>query len=182
MIELPGLRRILFKSFRLAWRAQRRFWVFIAVYFILVGMVAYLLLSGDPVSTLMAIVGGLIVATLYGFLLTTFRKTEIATLKCIGWSNGNIRLLITGEILLISCLAFFLFVEVGIHLAGLSFYFTGSATGQLFFVPAWIRPLFEARDLLFWTFLLVVVLQLPGILLANYRILSVKPMEALRMP
>jgi predicted lysophospholipase L1 biosynthesis ABC-type transport system permease subunit len=179
---LPGFRRILFKSFRLAWRAQRRFWVFIGIYFILVGMVTYLLLTYDPVSYLMAILGGLIVATAYGFLLTMFRKTEIATLKCIGWSNSNIRLLITGEILLISCIAFFLFVEVGIHLAGLSFYFTGSATGGLFFVPDWIRPIFAARPLLLWTFLLVVVLQLPGILLANYRILSVKPMEALRMP
>jgi ABC-type antimicrobial peptide transport system permease subunit len=145
-------------------------------------MVAYLLLSYEAVSTLVAVLGGLIVATLYGFLLTTFRKTEIATLKCIGWSNGNIRVLITGEILLISCLAFLLFVEIGIHLAGLSFYFTGDATGTLFFVPAWIRPIFEARNLLLWTFLLVVLAQLPGILLANYRILAVKPMEALRMP
>ena len=92
------------KSFRLAWRAQRRFWAFIVVYFILVGMVAYLLIPFTAISALIAILGGLVVATIYGFLLTTFRKTEIATLKCIGWSNNNIRLLIVGEILLISCI------------------------------------------------------------------------------
>jgi predicted lysophospholipase L1 biosynthesis ABC-type transport system permease subunit len=178
--------RIMIKSWRLAWRAQRRFWVFIAVYFVLIGMVTYLvrafLQAGDAVSLLWAILGGLLVATLYGFLLTTFRKTEIATLKCIGWSNSNLRVLIIGEILLISCLAFLIFVEVGIHIAGLAFYLTGQSTGALFIVPGYIQSIFTARDILPWTFVLVVAAQLPGVLIANYRILAVKPMEALRMP
>ena len=171
------------KSFRLAWRAQRRFWAFIVLYFIVVGMVAYLLIPGTAISTFIAILGGLIVATIYGFLLTTFRKTEIATLKCIGWSNNNIRTLIIGEILLISCIAYLLFIEVGIHLAGLAYYFTASATGSLPFVPSFIQGIFVAREVLIpWTFVVVVLAQIPGILLANYRILAVKPMMALRMP
>ena len=170
------------KSFRLAWRAQRRFWAFIVIYFILVGMVAYLLIPLSAISWLIAILGGVVVATIYGFLLTTFRKTEIATLKCIGWSNNNIRTLIVGEILLISCLAYLLFIEVGIHLAGLAYYFTASATGSLPFVPSFIQGIFVARQVLPWTFVIVVLVQLPGILLANYRILAVKPMMALRMP
>jgi ABC-type antimicrobial peptide transport system permease subunit len=173
--------RILFKSFRLAWRAQKRFWAFIAVYGFLIGMVTYLLLSSSSASIFMAVLGGIVVATLYGFLLTTFRKTEIATMKCIGWSNNNIRILIVGEILLISCLAFVLFVEVGIHLAGLAFYFTGNPTTPVFSIPPVIQSIFVARDKLVLSFVIIVFAQLPGILLANYRILAVKPMEALRM-
>jgi predicted lysophospholipase L1 biosynthesis ABC-type transport system permease subunit len=173
--------RILFKSFRLAWRAQKRFWAFIAVYGFLIGMVTYLLLSSNAASILIAVLGGIVVATLYGFLLTTFRKTEIATMKCIGWSNNNIRILIVGEILLISTLAFILFVEIGIHLAGVAFYLTGSATSSVFSIPPAIQQIFIARDKLLLSFIIIVFAQLPGILLANYRILAVKPMEALRM-
>jgi len=174
--------RILFKSFRLAWRAQKRFWAFIVIYGFLIGMVTYLLLSANTISILMAVLGGIVVATLYGFLLTTFRKTEIATMKCIGWSNGNIRILIVGEILLISCLAFLLFVEVGIHLSGLSFYLSGDPTKPVFFIPSYIQQIFIARDKLLISFFVIVLAQIPGVLLAYYRILAVKPMEALRMP
>jgi len=174
--------RILYKSFRLAWRAQRRFWAFIVLYGFVIGMVTYLLLSANAISTLIAVLGGIIVATLYGFILTTFRKNEIATMKCIGWSNGNIRILIVGEILLISCLAFLLFLEVGIHLSGLSFYLSGNPRNPVFFIPTYIQQIFIARDILPISFVVIVLAQIPGILLANYRILAVKPMEALRMP
>jgi len=174
--------RILFKSFRLAWRAQKRFWAFIVIYFILIFMVTGLLLSTNTLYILTGILGGLVVATLYGFLLTAFRKTEIATLKCIGWSNSNIRILIIGEILLVSCLAFLLFIEVGIHVSGLAFYVSGDPFKPLFFVPGSVQQVLLARNMLLPSFVTVVLAQIPGILLANYRILIVKPMEALRMP
>lgn len=174
--------RILTKSFRLAWRAQKRFWAFIVVYLVLIYMVTYLLLTGGTLQITIAILGGLIVATMYGFLLTTFRKTEIATLKCIGWSNGNLRVLIVGEILMVSVLAFLLFIEIGIHVTGLAYYLTGSSQSLLFFVPPAIQQVLIARDYLLVSLVVVVFAQIPGILLANYRILAVKPMEALRMP
>jgi ABC-type antimicrobial peptide transport system permease subunit len=122
------------------------------------------------------------VATLYGFLLTTFRKTEIATLKCIGWSNGNLRILIVGEILLVSVSAFLLFIEVGIHVSGLSYYVSGDPFKPFPFVPPVVQSILLARNQLLVAFIVVVLAQIPGILLANWRILAVKPMEALRMP
>jgi predicted lysophospholipase L1 biosynthesis ABC-type transport system permease subunit len=144
-------------------------------------MVTYLLLTGETASIFIAVLGGLIVATLYGFLLTSFRKTEIATLKCIGWANSNIRILIIGEILLVSLLAFFVFIEIGIHVTGLAFYLSGDPFSPLFFVPGAVQQVLLARNQLVLTFFVVVLAQIPGILLANYRILAVKPMEALRM-
>jgi ABC-type antimicrobial peptide transport system permease subunit len=174
--------RIFTKSFRLAWRAPKRFWAFIVLYLVVTYMVTYLLLTGGALQIFIAILGGIVVATIYGFLLTTFRKTEIATLKCIGWSNGNIRILIVGEILFVSVLAFLLFIEIGIHVTGLAFYLSGNPFSPLFFVPSAMQQVLLARDQLLLSFVVVVLAQIPGILLANYRILAVKPMEALRMP
>lgn len=165
----------------MAWRAQKRFWAFIVVYLVLIYMVTYLLITKEPLSIAIAILGGLTVATMYGFLLTTFRKTEIATLKCIGWSNGNLRIVIVGEILMVSILAFVLFIEIGIHISGLAYYLSGKPDSPLFFVPPAIQNVLIARDYLLVSLLVVVFAQIPGILLANYRILAVKPMEALRM-
>jgi predicted lysophospholipase L1 biosynthesis ABC-type transport system permease subunit len=173
--------RILFKSFRLAWRAWKRFLAFITLYLVVIYMVTYLLMTGQAISIVIAILGGVVVATLYGFLLTTFRKTEIATFKCIGWSNSNIRILIVGEILLVSVLAFLIFIEIGIHVTGLAFYLSGNPFSPLFFVPGSLQEVLLARNQLLVTFFVVVLAQIPGILLANYRILAVKPMEALRM-
>lgn len=172
--------RILFNSFRLAWRAHKRFWAFIVIYGFLIGMVAYLLPQG-AMGALIGIMGGVVVATLYGFILTHFRKNEIAALKCIGWSNGNLRTLIVGEILLISCLAFFLFVEIGVHIIGFTYYTTGSATTRNLLVPSYIQDVFLGAVYLPLAFIIVVLAQIPGILLAYWRILAVKPMVALRM-
>jgi hypothetical protein len=48
-------------------------------------------------------------------------------------------------------------------------------------VPGSLQEVLLARNQLLVTFFVVVLAQIPGILLANYRILAVKPMEALRM-
>ena len=173
---------IFFKSWRIATRNRRRFFGFVIAYSVLALSIATSLKQyivkdpGNYVLLLVTVCGGIIVSTMYGLILTTFRKKEIATLKAIGWSNGDVRTRILGEILFLSLIGFLLLLELDIHLLGLSHYLPWGEqaleilTDNLQFTPAEI----------YWTFVIIILLQLPGVLIANNRALQVKPMIAMQ--
>ncbi|MFX1485872.1 MAG: FtsX-like permease family protein [Promethearchaeota archaeon] len=167
-----GNLRIFRKALTMTTRSKRRFFSAIGIYCVLSWWVAISIHLGETVLAIMGILGGLIVAVLYGFVLTQFRKTQIATLKCIGWGNDNIRLLMIGELLLVSLLGFIITLEIDIHILGLSWY-VGVAPGII------TQFVFSGLSLAL-TFVIVIFAQMPGIIIAHWRTLQVRPMVALK--
>ncbi len=131
-------------------------------------MTALGLESDSLFTVLVAALGGVAVATVYGFLLTSFRKKEIATLKCIGWSNNDIRKLVMGEIFTITFLAFIFLLEGLIHVVGFDAYLASGSDSP-------ITPINLLLSVLF-----VGGFQIPGIMISNLRLLKVRPMVALK--
>ena len=79
--------RILINSMRVALRSRRRFIAFTIIYAILIMWIGITLRTGSLATSLdgwFSITAGAIVAILYAFLLSYFRRDDIATLKQIG--------------------------------------------------------------------------------------------------
>jgi ABC-type antimicrobial peptide transport system permease subunit len=150
-------------------------------FFIIIYAVLYIQLGkglegtsmGDP---LLWVLVSFLIATVYAVLIAQFRRRDIAILKCISWQNNDILLLLIGEVVLVSFVAFLLVFNVSVYILGLIAYVAG--VGPLlsdlqalivielpFLVPA---------------VLLIVFLQLPGLAAAQYRAMKIPPMRALR--
>lgn len=161
--------RILKKSLVMSTRVRKRFILAVLFYCILSWWVAFTIQLGDTFLVTLGIIGGLIIATVYGFIISQFRRGQIATLKCIGWGNSNILILLIGEILFVSLLGYVLTLEIDIHILGISTYledillqfvFSGQALGV--------------------ALLVVILAQIPGIIIAYWRTLKVRPIVALK--
>ncbi len=179
-----ALLRLINKSFLLALRSRRRFWMFTLAYALLLGLSSYFMNESFKVNftwgaeTLMMII---VISTsagmsmLYANIIVTYRKMEVATLKCIGWKNGNIRVLISGEIMAVTLVAFFIVVEFFFHYTAINAYGL-NAQGQAItdsivlvqFVPVVV------------TFAIMLGVQIAGILIANDKILKIRPIQALQ--
>ncbi len=165
--------RIFVKSLRLAIRTGRRFWIFVGIYAILMATTAITLdmalaPSGNPWPVVGLVAGTAIMALFYGLIISGYRKTQVATLRCLGWTSSDIKWLFLGELILVVAVAAFIDFEVVIHYIGIATY--------LEFAPT---PPVDAL-LFFLTFLLILGVQFIGIFVAYRRMLSVRPMEALR--
>jgi ABC-type lipoprotein release transport system permease subunit len=164
--------RIFVKSLRLAIRTGKRFWIFVGIYAILMATTAITLdmaLDGGSIWPVVGLVlGTAIMALFYGLIISGYRKTQVATLRCLGWTSGDIKWLFLGELILVVAVAAFIDFEVVIHYIGISTYLGLAPT----------PPVDAVLFLL--TFLLILGVQFIGIFVAYRRMLSVRPMEALR--
>lgn len=162
--------RIFKKSMIMATRNKKRFLAAVFLYCALSWWVSFSIDQGDLILTSMGIVGGLIIATVYGYILTQFRKLQIATLKCIGWDNKSIQILMVGEIVFVSLLGYLVTLELDIHILGIASYLP--FTGFQEFV-------FSGFSLLL-ALIIVIIAQIPAIILAYRRTLTVRPIVALK--
>ncbi|MHA1924377.1 MAG: hypothetical protein ACXABV_04165 [Candidatus Thorarchaeota archaeon] len=168
--------RVLFKSIKFAFRAKRRVFTFIIIYAFLIVMVSRGLASG--VDQLLWLFAAFVLATLYAILIAQSRAKDIAILKCVSWNNSDIFLVMVGEVVLVSLSAFLLVFQVSVELLGLVAYFeplfdTGFLDGLQTLIAV---PLGD----LMVTLVVIVVLQLPGLYLAQRRAMMIPPMRALR--
>ena len=118
----------------------------------------------DMMLITVALLGGALAASMYAFLITRFRRIEIATLKAIGYTNRNVWTMTLGEILLASIAGFIL------GLLGIAVYL--GVTGETVVI--------FSRTTLLTAFLIVVLIQVPAFILSNKRTLRIPPAEALR--
>ena len=175
---------IFWQGLKLATRSKVRFISFVVVYSALAWLIAINLnavsgtgfalggqLTEAQIRLTSTLIGSAIVSTLYGFLISTFRKRDIAVLKAIGWGNNNVRMLIISEILLVALVGYILLVEMDIHLLGINEYIS-------FLVN--VSTLILTRSTLVLTFVIIVIFQIPGVLIAYWRVLNIRPMEAFR--
>jgi hypothetical protein len=120
----------------------------------------------DLLSFGVGVIGGLIVATLYAYLITRFRRREVAILKAIGFNAKNVRITLLAEILTVAFLGFAaasLAIESYIRLTAGSEYIP-----SLFIMP-YTTILISGS--------VVVLTCIPGFLLISWRILAVRPIE-----
>ena len=181
--EILKMVKIWFQGIKLAVRSRIRFITFVAVYCALAWLIAINLNAVGSISPSpggftepqirlgSTLIASAIVSTLYGFLISTFRKRDIAVLKCIGWGNNNVRTLLISEILFVAVIGFVLLVEMDIHLLGINEYLS-------FLVD--VNTLILTSNTLVLTFTILVLFQIPGVIIAYWRVLKVRPMEALR--
>ncbi|MFQ5980808.1 MAG: ABC transporter permease [Candidatus Heimdallarchaeota archaeon] len=120
----------------------------------------------DLLSFIIGVGGGLIVATLYAYLITRFRRREVAILKAIGFNARSIRITLLSEILTV---AFLGFAAATLIIEG---YIRWSA-GSEYIASLFIMPYFT----LLVSGSVVVLTCIPGFLLISWRILSVRPIE-----
>ena len=118
------------------------------------------------VNLIFVVIGGVILATMFAYIISRFRRREIAILKAMGYSNGSVRMALIAEILTLSFLGFF----VGLSMA----------QGLLYYIAD-----FRPTSLLTWaavgvSFAINVIISLPGMILASRRVLGVSPSEAFR--
>lgn len=181
-----SLLRLIKKAFLLALRSRRRFWMFTLAYALLLGFSSVFMdraynlspkfaWGTDTAMMIIAVSVSALMSMLYANIIVTYRKMEIATLKCIGWKNNHIRVLISGEIMAVTFIAFFLVVEGFFHYTAISAYALSAQymtiTASVVLVQFWPIVI---------TFGIMLGVQIAGILIANDKILKIRPIQALQ--
>ncbi len=174
--------RLFSKAIKLAMRSRRRYSVFTATYTVLIVWTC-LSLQGmfngttvDFYQTMVALFASIFLSILYSWLIVNYRRTEIATLKCVGYTNANVRTLIIGEIVWTTLSGFFIAVEILFH------YLAIAALGSFTLNVSTISIESPVSLLnLFITLGVFLAVQVVGMLLAYNRVLKVRPIMALRV-
>ena len=165
--------RILLKSLRLAVRTGKRFVFFVVIYAILLWWTSYTLDSminagGQFWPMLLLILAVAIVALVYGLLISSYRKMQVATLRCLGWTSADIKWLFIGELILVCVAAALIDLEIIIHYLGIFGYYSGTV------------PVIYDLTVFIASFAVILGVQFLGVFVAWRRMLKVRPMEALR--
>lgn len=183
--------RIVWKSFKLSYRSKRRFLIAVLMYASLIVTTSYIInfvlvfLASRPVFTPseLSLAGGLfgiaalllfitlVLSVIYSLIISGYRKREVATLRTIGWDMGSIRTFFMSELVFVFIVAFVLVVEIIIHILGITQYF-GGLIGYYYVA---INP-----GVLGTVFGIVLTCQILAILFGYWRMLKVRPMEAMR--
>ncbi|PWI47251.1 hypothetical protein CEE45_12710 [Candidatus Heimdallarchaeota archaeon B3_Heim] len=118
-------------------------------------------------SLIFGLFGTFVVSTLYSYLITRFRRREVAVLKAMGYSKWSVRIVVLSEILVVAITGF-AFGLLGIQ----AFLYLTRSSAYVFNI------VFSSTALL--SFLAVVLSSVPGFILITTRILGVRPIEIFR--
>ncbi len=118
-------------------------------------------------SLLFGLFGTFVVSTLYSYLITRFRRREVAVLKAMGYSKWSVRIVVLSEILVVAVTGFVLGL-----LAIQGFIYLTRSSAYVYNI------VFSSTALL--SFLAVVLSSIPGFILITTRILGVRPIEIFR--
>lgn len=170
--------RLFKKSVMMVLREKKQFTVFCLMYTILIFWTSYSIelviktpgLGLASTSFFMALAIGIFLSLLYSWIIVRRNSKTIATLKCIGWTNKDINSLISGFILFTTFIGFFIVIEVLFHYAAF-FAYIDPTTPTVPLVS--LLPVFV-------TFIIFLLFQIMAILLANRKVLKVRPIIALR--
>ena len=118
-------------------------------------------------SLVFGLFGTFMVSTLYAYLITRFRRREVAVLKAMGYSKWSVRTVVLSEILVVAVTGF-TFGLLGIQ----AFIYLTRSSAYVFNI------VFSSTALL--SFLAVVLSSIPGFIIITTRILGVRPIEIFR--
>lgn len=171
--------RVFKKAIMMSMRSRRRFIVFTMMYTALMIWMSYSLQLGSDsggieVSFWIAMISSIVLPILYAWILINQEKLSIATLKCIGFTNNDIRTMIVGEIIWVTTVAFIIVAELLLHYAAIMLYVQDA------FNTIEAKPFIDLGNLLI-TLGIFVAAQLIGITLAYSKALKLRPIVALRV-
>lgn len=156
-------------------RSKRRFAVFTMMYTALMIWMSYSLETGSAgTSFWIAMASSVVLSILYAWILINQEKLSIATLKCIGFTNNDIRTIIVGEIIWVTTVAFLIVSELLIHYAAIMVYLENV-------VPTIDASPFIGLVNLLITLGIFIAAQLVGISIAYSKALKLRPIVALRV-
>ncbi|UCE14214.1 MAG: ABC transporter permease [Candidatus Heimdallarchaeota archaeon] len=120
-------------------------------------------------SLIFGIFGTFMVSTLYSYLITRFRRREVAVLKAMGYSKMNVRIVVLSEILVVAITGFVIGLLV---IQGFLWNPLGRQSSYIYLIIM--------SPTAFLSFLAVVISCIPGFILITTRILAVRPIEIFR--
>ena len=198
--------RLIGKSILMAMRSRRRFIVFTLMYTVLMAWMTYNFeaflyrdgviiwdalsqgsadwsdITREIIMLAISVVSTIILSILYAWIVINYRKQEIATLKCIGYTNGNIRTIIIGELVWVTLVSFLLVAEVLIHItAAITYFYSQNANFPgLNEYRTLTRPLLSIWPI-FVTLVMFLISQILGITVMYSKVLKLRPIVALRV-
>jgi ABC-type antimicrobial peptide transport system permease subunit len=120
----------------------------------------------DMITFVIGITMGLFVSVIYAYLMSRFRKDEIAVLKALGYSSRHIRIALLAEIMTISMLGFAIGTSI------IQWYLLRITEASVLAVFDW--------TVIIATFVIVVIIDIPGTLFASRRMMKVTPLDVFR--
>ncbi|MFX1307076.1 MAG: FtsX-like permease family protein [Promethearchaeota archaeon] len=170
------------KAILLSLREKKIFTVFTLIYTILIFLTSFfweLAFSGaigEAATYFLAIFFGtsLFLSLLYAWILVSRKRRVWATFKCIGYTNKNIMVLVSGMILFTTLVGFIVVIEVLFHYtAALAYLHSADFLLGLNSILVGLLPVII-------TSALFIVVQLVAFILAYRKVLKVRPIIALR--
>jgi ABC-type antimicrobial peptide transport system permease subunit len=127
-----------------------------------------------------------LMSLLYVQIMIYNRKKEIITLKCIGWTNKDIRTLLLGEVMWVTLVGFLIVFEILIHHAAITSYYWHQNLTEMESLSSsnnfWQRtnPFLSIPNIM-WTLLLFIASQLLGVLVIYKNIAKLRPIVTMRV-
>ena len=115
----------------------------------------------------------LILSLLYAWILVSRRRRVWATFKCIGYTNKNIIILVSGIILFTTLMGFFIVIEVLFHYAAIVAYLNSAEINLDITILIGLVPVILTSGM----FILV---QLLALIVVYRKVLKVRPIIALK--
>ena len=170
------------KAVKMTLREKRMFVIFTGIYTILIFLTSFFIettlsAGGGFLSNYFIMIfffTSLILSLLYAWLIVSRNRRVWATLKCIGYTNGNINSLVTGIIMFTTIMGFIIVIEVLFHYAAIVAYLISA--GLISNTPIILISLLPVVT----TFFIFLVVQIIAIILANRKVLKVRPVQALK--
>lgn len=175
--------RLMKKAVKMTLREKRMFVIFTGIYTILIFLTSFFIetMSGSLIEIftnpliLIFMSTSLVLSLLYAWLLVSRNRRIFATLKCIGYENKNINYMIAGIILFTMILSFIIVIEVLFHYAAIVAYLISAGL-----IPNNTPIILVSLLPVVTTFFIFLVVQIIAIILANRKVLKVRPVQALK--
>jgi hypothetical protein len=169
------------KAILLSLREKRIFTVFALIYTILIFLTSLFIelgiggQLGDSATFFVLIFfsTSLVLSLLYAWILVSRRRRVWATFKCIGYTNKNIIVLVSGIILFTTLMGFFIVIEVLFHYAAVVAYLNSANIN--FDIPILIGlvPVLATSGMF-------IGVQLIALIVVYRKVLKVRPIIALK--
>ncbi|TFF96708.1 MAG: FtsX-like permease family protein [Promethearchaeota archaeon] len=163
-------------------RERRMFFIFTLIYTVLIFLTSFFIdliyvQGASGLATFFVVIffgASLFLSLLYAWIIVSRNRRVWATLKCIGYTSGNINAIVSGMILFTTITGFIIVIEVLFHYTAIMTYLVGS--GMTTDVPVVLIGLGPVII----TSVLFISVQIFAILLANRKVLKVRPIIALK--
>jgi hypothetical protein len=169
------------KAILLSLREKKIFTVFTLIYTVLIFLTSFFIdigLSGDlgELAWYFVIIffgTSLFLSLLYAWILVSRKRRVWATFKCIGYTNKNILVLVSGMIFFTTLVGFFIVIEILFHYAASIAYINQTGINFAVTILVDLIPVIT-------TSAIFIVVQIFAFILAYRKVLKVRPIIALK--